>query len=350
MEAINPANIQRFNSMVEHAIRIAIVTHTKPDGDAIGSSAAMYHFLKASGKDDVVLILPDRYPSTLSFLTEGVNREDILIYDSDTSATADEIAGRDLIICLDFNSFSRAGEMNGILTASEAVKVLIDHHLNPKTEDFSLVFSETEISSASEFLYHILMEMPQISHKVSNIPEKAAEALLTGVTTDTNNFANSTFPSTLRMTADLIEAGVDRDAIVDRINCSYQENRLRLLGHVLKDRMVITEDNVAYIVLDRDTLEEYDVKDGDTEGFVNMPLGIEDVRMSILAKEDSGFMRISIRSKKGISANRLAAARFHGGGHENAAGGRLYMPEEIASAEECAGYIEEVTEKYFRLG
>lgn len=348
MEAINPANIQRFNSMVEHARRIAIVTHTKPDGDAIGSSAAMYHFLKAAGKDDVTVILPDRFPDTLSFLVNEIKAEDFFIYCTDTPTTSARIASCDLIICLDFNSFSRAGDMTDILYVSEAEKVLIDHHLNPKREDFSLIFSDTEISSASELLYHILTEMPDVSHNVSDIPKKAAEALLTGVTTDTNNFANSTFPSTLRMTADLIEAGVDRDTIVSRINCSYSENRLRLLGHTLKERMVITKENVAYIVLDKETLEKYEVKDGDTEGFVNMPLGIGNIRMSILAKEDSGFMRISIRSKKDISANRLAAAHFHGGGHENAAGGRLYIPEDILSAEDCAGYIETVTGIFFR--
>ena len=347
MEAINPANIQRFSSMVEHASRIAIVTHTKPDGDAIGSSAAMYHFLKHAGKHDVILVLPDPYPSTLSFLTEGIPPKDILIFSSEPVEASSGIASRDMIICLDFNSFSRAGEMNGILTASQAVKVLIDHHLNPKTEDFSLVFSETEISSASEFLYHILMEMPHISHKVSRIPRAAAEALMTGMTTDTNNFANSTYPSTLRMAADLIESGVDRDRIVDRVNCSYCENRIRLLGYVLKDNMRITEDGVAYIVLDRDMLEKYEVKDGDTEGFVNMPLSIGDIKMSILAKEDMDFMRISVRSKKGISANRMATRYFHGGGHENAAGGRLYIPQDISSAEECAEYIRTVIREYF---
>jgi phosphoesterase RecJ-like protein len=230
---------------------------------------------------------------------------------------------------------------------SKADKILIDHHLNPAREAFDLVFSETDISSASELLYHILMETVKIGHDASMLPPAAARALMTGMTTDTNNFANSTYPSTFRMASALLATGVDRDEILSRLYNQYGENRLRVLGHMMKDLLTITEDGVAYMVLDKATLRHYNVGEGDTEGFVNMPLSIAEVRMSFLIKEDDDRVRVSIRSKKGTSANTCARLYFNGGGHENAAGGKLNMPADITDITEAAGYIERTTHEFF---
>jgi phosphoesterase RecJ-like protein len=190
------------------------------------------------------------------------------------------------------------------------------------------------------------MATRSISGDAGKLPLDCATALLTGMTTDTNNFANSVYPSTLAMTSALLQRGVDRDAVLDLLYNRHSESRLRLMGHMMKDLLTITDDGVAYIVLDRHTQMKYAVAEGDTEGFVNMPLSIEKVRMSILAKEDGGRIRISIRSKKGTSANRCAREHFNGGGHENAAGGRLYMPENVSSTDEIGKYIEKHTHEF----
>ena len=170
------------------------------------------------------------------------------------------------------------------------------------------------------------MSMPQIKGNATRLPISAATSLMTGMTTDTNNFANSVFPSTLVMASTLLAAGVDRDYILSQLYNQYSENRLRLMGHMMKDLLTITEDGAAYMILDLKTQREYNIKDGDTEGFVNMPLSIAGVRISLLLKEDTDRIRVSIRSKKGTSANRCARMHFNGGGHENAAGGRLEIP------------------------
>jgi phosphoesterase RecJ-like protein len=169
---------------------------------------------------------------------------------------------------------------------------------------------------------------------------------MTGMTTDTNNFANSVFPSTLRMASELIEAGVDRELIISNLYNQHKESRMRLMGVVLKDLMKITPDGVAYIILNKEILKEYHIEDGDTEGFVNLPLSIAKVKMSIMLKEDGDKVRVSIRSKRGISANRCSKLHFNGGGHENAAGGRLYMPRDIKNIEDAASYIEEHTHTF----
>lgn len=337
--------IQEFHARLASAESPVIVTHMKPDGDAIGSSLGMLHTLKLYEKN-AVMTASDQAPANLDFLLSDAPEGSCIFHDRNKEAAEKAIAESDLIICLDFNAFHRTGTLEKALSESKADKILIDHHLSPDLNKFVLVFSETEVSSASELLYHIIKELPPIGGKVSSIPSKAATALMTGMTTDTNNFANSVYPSTLRMASELIEAGVDRDSIIRNIYNRFKESRIRLQGHILKDLMTITEDGVAYVVLDKKTLEKYNVEEGDTEGFVNIPLSIDKVVMSILAKEDNGYARVSIRSKKGISANRCSNLHFHGGGHENAAGGRIYFPEDVCSIEEAAGYIKSHTHAF----
>ena len=341
MEDINPRNINSFMKLVAEAVNPVIVTHAKPDGDAIGSSVAMYHFLRMTGKDNVRIILNDRYPDYLDFITEGIPEEHLMTNDRHPLLSKNAILGSDLIICLDFHAFHRTKNLEPYLVESRAVKILIDHHLNPERELYEVSFSKTDISSTSELVYQIFMRTDVISGDAGKIPAKASLAIMAGMTTDTNNFGNSVYPSTLMMASELLGAGVDRDLIIRKINLEHSESRLRLKGHMLKDLMNITEDGVAYMILSRKDQIAYRMKEGDTEGFVNEPLSIADVRMSIFAREDNSEIRISIRSKKGTSANRCAGLFFNGGGHENAAGGKLLMP--VGEVEE---YIRKNTHIY----
>lgn len=343
MNDINSDKIDKLESLIGNASDVAIVTHMKPDGDAVGSSTAMFHYLKHNGCNPCI-VLNDPYPDYLEFITSGlVQGREIIIYEREPEAAVKAIEAADLVICLDFNALHRTDKLEKFLEMAQGKKILIDHHLNPDRKLFELSFSETEISSASELLYQILMHTSCISGDAGRLPAACANALLTGMTTDTNNFANSVYPSTLTMTSELISCGVDRNNILDHLYNRYSENRLRLMGHMMKDLLAITEDGVAYIVLDKDTQERFSVAEGDTEGFVNMPLSIGRVKMSILAKEDKDRVRISIRSKRGTSANMCAVTYFNGGGHENAAGGRLLIPSDIEGIKHAAAYIEEKT-------
>lgn len=346
MTGLNIKDIRKFETLVQKASKTVIVTHMKPDGDAIGSSIAMYCFLKSLDKEDVRVVIPDPYPDYLDFMISEEAGRDIITYEDMPSESVAAIKESDLVICLDFNAFHRTDRLEQALEESEAAKVLIDHHLSPDTDKFSIVFSETEISSASELLYRILIRTSVIDGKPERLPKEAATALMAGMTTDTNNFANSTYPSTLNMASDLLSAGVDRDMIIYELYNRQRENRLRLLGHALADLMKITEDGVAYIVLDAETLKRHDIREGETEGFVNMPLTVDDVRMSLLLKEDGDRVRVSIRSKKGTSANLCARLYFNGGGHENAAGGRLYLGKDLKDISEAGAYIERYTHKF----
>lgn len=336
-----------FAGILSGVRRIVIAVHSHPDGDAIGSGAGLLHFIGETLGKEAVLTIPDPIPDNLSFLLEGVPRGSVLFHHENPEETVSAISEADLIVCLDMNAFNRSGALEEPLAASGAKKVLVDHHLNPDSGAFDIVFSDTRVSSTCELLYRILMETEQIGHDASRLPHATATALMAGMTTDTNNFANSVFPGTLAMASALLAAGVDRDAIVNEIYRTYRENRIRLMGYLLDKRLCITPCGVAYMILDKETMSRFGITEGETEGFVNIPLSIGKVRMSIFLREDEGFFRVSVRSKEGTSANSLAMKYFNGGGHELAAGGKLFFPADIPSREDAAPYIVRVTGVFF---
>lgn len=338
-------NVPLLSKWIDEASVITTVCHARPDGDAAGSSMAMVHYLTACRGKDAAAIFPDTPPETISFLLEGAK---VITADSDPGSAAKRISSSDLLICLDFNTISRTERMEESIRSYKGRKVLIDHHEDPRTEEFDLCFSETKVSSASELLYEILLAMPDIRSDAGRLPKPAATALMTGMTTDTNNFANSVHPGTLKMASELLAAGVDRDAIIDHIYCSERPNRLAAQGEMLSKRLHLLPEGVACTVLDDAFLERHGLRDGETEGFVNMPLAIKDIRLSLLAREDKGFFRISIRSKKGVSARALARDYFHGGGHEQASGGRVFIPEDVPSADQVGSYIEHISARFLQ--
>jgi phosphoesterase RecJ-like protein len=344
MHALDPADIQCLEMFLASARRITIVVHTHPDGDAVGSGVGMLAYLRQCRGRDARLLLPDTAPASLAF---ALPADGVIDAARDPEAARVWIAGSDLLVCQDLNGFSRTGDLAAFLQDSHARKVLVDHHLTPERASFDLVFSETEISSTCELLYRVLLALPGVG-TADRLPLCVLTSLMTGMTTDTNNFANSVFPSTLQMASELLAAGVDRDALIDQLYHSYRENRLRAMGACLQERMHITPEGVAFIVLDRSFMERFELQDGETEGFVNLPLGIGRVRLSLLLREDDGHFRVSIRSKEGVSANRLAVEVFHGGGHERAAGGKLYFPQDIAGPAQAEGFLEDVAARFMR--
>jgi phosphoesterase RecJ-like protein len=336
-------DIQRLEALFAESERVCITVHTHPDGDALGSGVAMLEYLRRCRGMEAVLLLPDAPGAYLDFLAPDGGW---VVADEEPEHAAAEVAAADLLICLDMNGFSRAGSLEAPLRASRARKLLVDHHLHPDRDSFDLVFSQTEISSASELLYQLLVALPGVG-EAGRLPLQVLTPLMAGMTTDTNNFANSVYPSTLRMASELLAAGVDRDALLEAVYHSYRENRFRAMGRFL-DGLRITPDGVAYAVLRRSFFEEFGLQEGETEGFVNLPLGIRRVRLSVFLREDDGHFRVSLRSKPGVSASRLAVQVFHGGGHECAAGGKLYFPQDIAAPELAADYVETMTARFMR--
>lgn len=322
---LSKTSISTLLELLDENSDVLITTHYNPDGDAIGSSLALYHFLSARGIKSRVLI-PNELPSFLQWLP---GLDDAVIYIENPERGDALIASADLIFCMDYNGLGRVKLFTDQLRAASASRVLIDHHVQPENE-FDFAFSEVSVSSTSELLYQIISE----AGLMSAITKEMAECFFVGIMTDTGSFSFAcNRPETFVIASDLIRTGIDVERVHRMVYDTYSESRMRLLGYCLGSKMkVMPEFATAYIWLTKEDLEKYDYQQGDTEGVVNYALSIQNVAVAALFTERDDRVRVSLRSKGEFSVNEFARAHFNGGGHRNAAGGDIFknMTETLA--------------------
>ena len=345
MKSLSAQDISSLNGLLHGCSSFVIVTHTHPDGDALGSTLALQEFIAAMPGKKVSAIVPDAVPSTMDFLCNG---RGVIDASADPGKAAALIAGCEVLVCLDFNAFRRTEALAPLLEASSASKVLVDHHLNPDSGSFGLCFSCTEVSSACELLYEVLKALPDVGGDPERLPLFTRYALMTGMTTDTNNFANSVYPGTLRMAGELLESGVDRDEIIDRLYRQDRPQKIHAFADLLGSHLEIFPGGIACMYMSEALRAAYDISDGETEGLVNIPLGMAQVRLSIFAREENGVIRVSLRSKPGLSSNDMAKRYFHGGGHELASGGKIFIPEDIPGESGARDYIAAAAARFLQ--
>ena len=337
-KVIEQAKIDHFTKWFERADKIVIVSHVSPDGDAIGSSLGLAQFLESQDKT-VNVIVPNAFPDFLKWMPGS---KDILLYDSYKEFADKLINEADIICCLDFNSLKRIEEMADSVATSPARKILIDHHLYP--EDFCrIVISHPEISSTSELVFRLICRMGYFS----DISREGAECIYTGMMTDTGGFTyNSNNREIYFIISELLSKGIDKDDIYRKVYNTYSESRLRLMGYVLSNMKVYREYNSALISLTKEEQGKFDYIKGDSEGFVNIPLSIKNVRFSCFLREDTErrIIKISLRSVGTFPCNKLAAEFFNGGGHLNASGGEF-----TGTMAEAKQVFEEALKKYKTL-
>jgi len=308
--------ILEITAELSQAKNIVIVPHKGPDGDAMGSTLGLMHFLKDKGHK-VNVIAPNDYPRFLKWLP---GNDEVIIYEKDKTIADSFINEADLVFALDFNHLDRSGDMQEILTASDAVFIMIDHHREPS--DFAnYTYSDAEMSSTCEMVYHFIDKL----RSVPKISPEIATCLYVGIMTDTGSFRfSATSAETHRVIADLIDKGAVNHEIHNNIFDTFNENRLQLLGTALQNLRVKPEFKTAYISLTQEELDKHNFQKGDTEGFVNYGLSIEGVVFAVIFIENKqeDIIKISFRSKGDFNVNEFARAHFGGGGHNNAAGGK----------------------------
>jgi len=350
---------------IEKASHIVIFTHMAPDGDAMGSSLALYHFVRdrfavrPSQSDcktanavrpqaepavgQVTVIVPNAFPAFLGWMPGA---DQIRVYEKEREACDKLIAEADLFICTDFNDPKRIGPMGEKMLANPCPKILIDHHLNPV--DFAdEVHSEPEASSSCEIVYKELK-----NEGVKELTTDIATCIYTGLMTDTGNFSyNSARCELYEIVADLVRAGVEKEKVYDAVFNQYSTDRVRLTGYALYRKMrIYPEYHLALITLDANELDRFHYQPGDCEGLVNMPLQIADVCYSVCMREErakpgtpKSRIRISFRSQGDRPVNIWASEVFHGGGHMNASGGELF-----GTIDQAVRLFEQTYSKYLK--
>lgn len=327
-----------FENMLRKLSRVMLVGHINPDGDCIGSLTGMSAFLKAMGKE-VTMVVPTKYAEYLGFLDR---QGEIIVAKEQMEKVHAAAESAEIIICMDFNTLARIDEIGQIISKRNLPMVLIDHHPQP-ADYFSLSFSNPSLSSASELTYWLLKELSEATQ--IPIPQQSCISLYTGMMTDTNNFSNSVVPSTFRMAAELLERGVDKEYVQNRVMGSFSEGRMRMMGYLLYENMrYFPKLNATLMTVSKRTKERFGFKEGDMEGLVNLGLNIKGVKIAALIAESDEFLRVSLRSKGEISVNALSKAYFNGGGHERASGGRLFFPIDEAEGYFCNALMQYLAE------
>lgn len=327
---------EQIEAEILNAKHIVITSHKSADGDSIGCSLGLLHFIEKLGKNAVVCH-PDPAPLFLDWLDSSP----IVLMSDKPEQVTEEFKKADLIFCLDYNTTSRVGpEMQTLLEESTCKKIMIDHHLNP--DDFpTLLVSETTASSTSQ----LIVELIERSGNIELLDEKIGTPLYLGILTDTGSFRfDSVLPRTHEILAKLLAAGVQHHLIHENLSDNNTESRLRLQGYAMSEKMEVLYDfHVAIIALTKEELEKFNYKKGDTDMLANLCLSIKGMKAAVVFTERDGIMKMSFRSKgKENPVNLLAAENFNGGGHANAAGGMSEL-----SVEETLAKLKGLIPKYF---
>jgi len=331
---LSPDNIHKVKKLLGKPHNVILLAHENPDGDAVGACLALQNILLQQHHNANVL-LPNEYPSFLAWLP---GNENIIIHNKQPELWNDTFSKAEVIFCLDFNDPSRINHLSEKLSNTDAIKILIDHHLNPENFcDFN--FSEIETSSTCELVFDFI-GMIDANHLIN---KDIAECLYVGIMTDTGSFSYScNNAKTYLIVAELTRYGIDIEQIHRRVYDTYSELRMRLLGFSLSERlMVLHEYHTAYIYLTSEDLKKFNHQIGDTEGIVNFALSISGIYFAALFIEKNNFIKISLRSKGVFPVNVIANQHFNGGGHRNAAGG-LYRK----SMKETLAYFESILPLY----
>ncbi|MBA5628481.1 bifunctional oligoribonuclease/PAP phosphatase NrnA [Moheibacter sp. BDHS18] len=314
-------NFDQLKNLLSQPKRIVLIPHRNPDGDAIGSTLAMLHYLSKLGHE-CEIVAPNDFPKFLKWM-DGAKKINIGEYNPAKSRILIEKA--ELIFILDFNSIARIDEVGDWLQRSSAPKVMIDHHQEP--EEFDFMYSDVTIPATCQMIYNFIEKMGDLDL----IDKTIAECIYTGIMTDTGNFRfRNTSSATHRVVAELLDRGIEIDKINNNVFDTQSPNRLKLLGLALDSMETFPEHRASCMFLSREQQLEFSSQKGDTEGFVNYGLGINDFVFSVIFIEDQqhDYIKISFRSKGNFDVNTFARKHFNGGGHINAAGGRSELSKE----------------------
>ncbi|MDC9722728.1 MAG: bifunctional oligoribonuclease/PAP phosphatase NrnA [Urechidicola sp.] len=312
--------ISEIKDLLSTPQNIVIIPHKNPDGDAIGSSLALYHYLK--DKHAVTIVSPNDYPEFLKWLPSDKNA--IRFFDKQNKQSKRVLEKATIVFLLDFNALHRLGsDMEKSVKKFDGTFIMIDHHQQPDpiTE---YIYSDTSVCSTCQMVYHFLEKLDAVNKVDADI----ATCLYVGIMTDTGSFRfPSTTSTTHRIIADLIDKGADNAQIHNNVYDVNSYGRLQLLGKALSNLKVETEFRTSYITLSQAELDEFDFQKGDTEGVVNYALSLDGIIFAAIFIEDveQKIIKMSLRSKGAFSVNQFARNHFNGGGHDNAAGGRSEM-------------------------
>ena len=337
---LSEKELKEFRKLLDDCTKVVISAHVGPDGDAIGSALGLANYLRRKGKQ-VTVAMPNIFPDFLKWMPGA---DSILIYTRQQEQAKAAIEQADLIIICDLNQPSRLNGLEEHVMASQAPRILIDHHLDP-AYFCQLTVSRPEMCATGEVICHLLHQLGELN----TISQDEAVCLYAAMMCDTGAFSfNSNRPVIFECISHLLARGIDKDQIYRNVFYTASEGRLRLQGYLLYVNMKVLHNyHTTIITLTNEERRRFNVKNGDTEGLVNIPLQILGMRLSIFINEDTehpGTMKLSLRSVDDFPCDQMASRFFNGGGHKNASGGKL-----VCTMEEACETVKKAVETFSEM-
>lgn len=322
------ATLKEMGALLEKAGSILIFPHIGIDGDALGSSAALCRALRNMGKDAWVLT-EEKVPAYISFIDTEFCTED-----------KNCIENPDICICVDCGEESRIPKRIDKYNEGR-IKMCIDHHLTGEGDEYrglgEYYYTDSDEAAASQIIYKLIKEMEW------EITVPMAEALYTGIVTDTGSFQYSnTTPKTHMIAADLMALGADHMKTTVEVYQNVSFKKLMMQTRILETLEMICGGKAAVAYVTQEMLDEVSASLDDTEDAINTIRNIEGVEIAAFLKEKDGSIKVSMRAKSYARVDEIAA-KFGGGGHMKAAGCTLNCSAAEAAEtikKEITGYLE----------
>ncbi len=305
------ADARTFAESLRPGQRVVLTTHVHPDGDGLGSEVALVHLLRARGID-ALIANPTPTPPRFSFLLAGLDNVD-------HSRDAIKVLRQaDLIVVMDIADVGRLGHLQETVRTGTVPVGCIDHHTSPGALPDGPRYVDPSAAATGELVY----EMARSNEW--ELTRASARALYVAILTDTGGFRfSNTHPRTLRIAADLLEIGVDPEAIYLDVYANASPGRHQLLAETLETLVVEPEIGLSWVTVPPGAMDRLGVSPDDLDGVVEFPRSIEGTRMALLFREMSqGRIKVSFRSVGDVDVAAFARP-FGGGGHVKAAGAAL---------------------------
>ena len=340
VKLLEDRELDSLQSLINASHKIVICAHVNPDGDAIGASLALMHFLLRRSKECSVVV-PSLFPDFLRWMPGTQN---VKVFARQEEPVSSIVKEADLIFIVDLNDSRRLMGMETVVLESQAPKVMIDHHMNPG--DFcQIIISHPEMCATGEVLCHLFWQMGEMD----NLTVEESTCLYAAMMCDTGAFTYASGrPVIYECISYLLSRGIDKDRIYRNVYWTASPARLRLHGYMLYAKLKILHGlHASVMTLTNEERKLFSTRNGDTEGLVNMPLQIQGMRLSVFLTEDTetpGIVKVSLRSVDDFPCNEMAAEFFNGGGHKNASGGRFH-----GSMDDALKRVDEAVHKYASL-
>lgn len=317
--------LDRFASFLDQHDRVLLTTHENPDGDGVGASLGLAHYLRSQGKEVRIVVFPG-LPENLKWLDPDHWVES---YEA-TGLHQDLAAWPDAWIIVDASEPTRLGPLYPVFQATKAVRSCLDHHMKDAVKvgdpgGFDQEFTDSAASASGQLVFQLA------KHRMESMPPVMVKSLYASLVSDTGNFRFSNATAEVhRIAADLISMGAEPARTYQNLYNTDTPEKLKLFSRAFEGMQLLSEGRLALLTVRKSDIEACGASYEDLDELVQAPMKLRGIEVSALVYEAvDGRIKLSLRSKERVNVNAVCR-QFGGGGHFLASGAKVEGPLESA--------------------